>query len=189
MKLPKSGKVLLNALPLVAIMVVGCLAWQRSQADILTANQAISAPTTHHQVDRVLDGDTIVLDNGEKVRLCGIDAPESSQKLGSESTANLKRLIDAAGGKVIIAEHDRDRYGRIVGEVFAPVPNSQEEKLLNYEQVRAGLAYEYPQYSAKCMNGSVLGDGERLARSERRGVWKNGGDQSPWDYRKQQRGG
>ncbi|MBW4444370.1 MAG: thermonuclease family protein [Plectolyngbya sp. WJT66-NPBG17] len=181
-------KALLNALPVVAIVVVGCLVWQRSQSSQAASSKVISAPTTHHQVARVSDGDTIVLENGDKVRFCGIDALESSQKLGSESTANLKRLIDMAEGKVIVAEHERDRYGRIVGEVFAPVPNSQEEKLLNYEQVRAGFAYEYKQYSGKCMNGFVLGDGEKLARSERRGVWKNGGNQRPWDYRRQQRG-
>ena len=124
---------------------------------------------------------------GRKVRFCGIDAPESSQPLGSESTANLKKLIDAAGGEVIVAEHDRDRYGRIVAEVFTSVPNSQEEKLLNYEQVRAGLAYEYKQYSGKCMNGSVLRNGEKLAQSERKGVWNGGNYQKPWDYRKQKR--
>jgi micrococcal nuclease len=183
MKLLKSGKAILNTLPLMAIAVFGFLAWQKSQ--VSTPNRRILASTTHHQVKRVIDGDTIVLENGESVRFCGVDAPEKSQKFGAESTANLKRLIDAADGKVIVADHGRDRYQRIVGEVFAPVPRSQEEKLLDYEQVRAGLAYEYKQYSGKCMNGSVLADAEKLARLERKGIWSDSDDQRPWDYRKQ----
>lgn len=191
MKLPKSGRATLNALPLMAIAILGFLAWQKYQAN--APEGVISASTTHHQVQRVKDGDTIVLDTGEEVRFCGIDAPETpktdqpGQPLGEESKANLQRLIDEAGGKVIVADYGRDRYRRIVGEVFAPVPNSQEEKLLNYEQVRAGFAYEYKQYSGKCLNGSVLGDAEKLAKSERRGIWKNGDSQHPWNYRREQR--
>lgn len=191
MKLPKSGKAMLNALPLMAIAILGFLAWQKSQ--VSSPEGRILASTTHHQVQRVKDGDTIVLDNGQEVRFCGIDAPETAkqnqpgQPFGEESKANLQRLVNAAGGKVIVADHGRDRYQRIIAEVFAPVPNSQEEKLLDYEQVRAGLAYEYKQYSGKCMNGSFLGDAEKLARLEGKGVWSGSDYQRPWDYRKKQR--
>lgn len=176
---------MLNALPLMAIAILGFLAWQKSQ--VSSPEGRILASTTHHQVKRVIDGDTIVLENGESVRFCGVDAPEKSQQFGAEATENLKRLVNAADRKVIIADHGRDRYQRIIGEVFAPVPNSEEEKLLDYEQVRAGLAYEYKQYSGKCMNGSFLGDAEKLARLERKGVWKDESAQRPWDYRKHQR--
>ena len=66
MKLPKLEKATLNALPLVAIVGVACLAYQRSQSSQAAQSKAISAPTTYHQVQRVTDGDTIVLENGEK---------------------------------------------------------------------------------------------------------------------------
>jgi micrococcal nuclease len=52
----------------------------------------------------------------------------------------------AADGTVLVMENDRDKYGRIVGEVFTEVPNSEEEKFLNAEQVRSGLAYQYKKY-------------------------------------------
>lgn len=171
-------KALFNFLPIIAIATAGFLLWQRSQAGTLNERKVISAPTTHHQVAQVIDGETIVLENGEKVLFCGIKAPKNGQKLEPESTANLKRLIDTARGKVIVAEHERDRDGHIIGEVFAPMPNSQEEKLLNYEQVRSGFAYESEQ-SEECLNGLMLGDAEELAKSERRSVWKSRDDQRP----------
>lgn len=147
------------------------VAWSRSQADTPQEKQAISAPTTHHQIYRVIDGSTIELENGEEVTLCGVDASED-KKLKREATQNLQKLIDAAGGKVIVAEHDRDQHDRIVGEVFVPIPNSQEEKLLNYEQVRAGLLDEDKQTSNQCLNGAVLADARSLAQAERKGIWQ-----------------
>lgn len=197
MKLLKSGKVLLNALPLFAIAVIlGGIAHQKYQSDAalpdydnpstamamsLRASPSISQ---YHSVKRVADGDTIVLNNGEKVRLCGIDAPESSQPLGAESTANLKRLIDAAGGKVIVTEMERDRYGRIIGEVF--VKRANDEALLNIEQLQLGMAYLYERYAKNCMNGSLFPDAESRAKAKKRGVWK-GNYQRPWDFRRQNR--
>ncbi|MBD1859985.1 MULTISPECIES: thermonuclease family protein [Leptolyngbya] len=197
MKLLKSGKVLLNALPLFAIAVIlGGIAHQKYQSDAAlpdydnpSAPMAMSlraspSMSQYHSVKRVSDGDTIVLNNGEKVRLCGIDAPESSQPLGAESTANLKRLIDAAGGKVIVTEMERDRYGRIIGEVF--VKRANDEALLNIEQLQSGMAYLYERYAKNCMNGSLFPDAESRAKAKKRGVWK-GNYQRPWDFRRQNR--
>ena len=191
---------LLNLLPVVAIVGVGFIAWQRYQG-----SQAASRPdyesstataqsqptgqlpqTTKHQVKRVTDGDTITLDNGDKIRFCGIDAPEKAQPLGAESKANLQKLIDAAGGTVLVMEGERDRYGRIVGEVFTKVSGSEEEKYLNGEQVRSGLAYHYKQYSNSCVNHDVIATSEERAIAEKKGVW-SGSYQKPWDFRRANR--
>ena len=197
---------LLNLLPVVAIVGVGFIAWQRYQG-----SQAASRPdyesstaadpsrptgqapqTTRHQVKRVTDGDTIVLDNGDKIRFCGIDAPETQhgnkpgQPLGEESKANLQKLIDAAGGTVLVMGNERDRYDRIVAEIFTKVAGSEEEKYLNGEQVRSGLAYDYKQYSKSCLNHDVIETSEERAKAEKKGVW-SGSYQKPWDFRKVQR--
>ncbi len=160
-------------LPAVAISGIGLFAWAQLRLEVPTEKQAISAPTTHHQIYRVIDGSTIELENGEIVELCGVDALQKDQKLKAEAVKNLQKLIAAASGKVIVAEHDRDSRDRIVGEIFVPVPNSEEEKLLNYEQVRVGLGYENKQTSSRCLNGAVLGDAQRLAELEHKGVWQN----------------
>lgn len=142
---------------------------------------------TQWEVVKVSDGDTITVRQGQlqaKVRFCGIDAPESKQPLGQESKANLQRLVNEVGGKVSIVEIERDRYGRIVGEVYSS--KNGGEKLLNEEQLSSGNAYLYAQYVGKCPNKIALRNAEAIAKSKKLGVW-GGNYQKPWDYRRQQR--
>jgi endonuclease YncB( thermonuclease family) len=146
----------------------------------------------------VADGDTISVrtETGqkEKIRFCGIDAPEvthgkkTGQPFGQEAREKLRSLIARAGNQVIISPAERDRYGRTVAEVFVSAKNPQqpeEELFLNYELVRAGLAYHYAQYSDRCPNGKdVLVEAENEAKSQHLGVW-SGNYQRPWDFRHQ----
>ncbi|MGB7251946.1 MAG: thermonuclease family protein, partial [Phormidesmis sp.] len=69
----------------------------------------------------VYDGDTFRVsdDNQEiKVRLCGIDAPEKDQALGTESRDHLRSLIARGSGRIILVPTDTDQYGRTVAEAF-----------------------------------------------------------------------
>lgn len=145
------------------------------------------------QVIRVSDGDTIAVRQGQremKIRFCGIDAPETKhgkqpgQPLGLESKANLQKLVNEVGGKVSVIEVERDRYGRMVAEVFSS--KNGVEKNFNEEQLSSGNAYIYAQYVGKCPNKIAFGNAERIAQSTKLGVW-SGSYQKPWDYRKQQR--
>lgn len=69
----------------------------------------------------VIDGDTVevipVIGKSERVRLLGIDAPESQQEYGSESTAELSQCVNNA--IVTIEWTERDRYDRLLGKVIA----------------------------------------------------------------------
>lgn len=184
------GKRWLNGLPLVvAIALLGGWAWlqmpdyDNPDTARATAPKNLGQSEVYEAVE-VLDGDTIKLPNGQKVRLCGIDAPEKEQPLGPESTANLQRLVDAAGGAVMVQENARDRYGRIVGEVFTQ--QGGQEQHLNAEQLMGGMAYVYPQYIAGCDNGDVMKDTEKMAQEGRKGVWA-GNYQRPWEYRQAKR--
>lgn len=135
------------------------------------------------EVIRVTDGDTIVVRSGgqeERVRFCGIDAPEKAQPMGDQATAYLQQLIDQAGGNVLISETDRDRYGRMVGEVFTV--NVDSEKMLQEEMLLAGMAYVYPQYVGSCPNGSPMEMAEAIAQEQKTGVWA-GNYQQPWEFR------
>lgn len=145
------------------------------------------------QVVRVSDGDTIAVRQDQremKIRFCGIDAPETKhgkqpgQSLGLESKANLQKLVNEVGGKVSVIEVERDRYGRMVGEVFSS--KNGVEKFLNEEQLSSGNAYLYKQYANKCPNHLALEKAEAIAQSKKLGVW-SGNYQKPWEYRKQQR--
>lgn len=184
-------------IPLCVLIVVASLFWQHWQQQQAIARPDYEQPvayapkptgkapnTMSAQVEKVTDGDTLQLSNGQKVRLCGIDAPEKDQPLGPESTANLQRLVDAAGGAVMVQENDLDRYGRIVGEVFTQ--QGGQEQHLNSEQLMVGMAYVYPQYIAGCDNADVMKDAEKMAQEGRQGVWA-GSYQRPWEYRRAKR--
>jgi endonuclease YncB( thermonuclease family) len=122
------------------------------------------------------------------LRLCGITAPELSQPAGNDAREKLRSLVSAAGNQVIVVPSERDRNGLLLAEVFVSAgKGTEEEKLLNYEMVQAGMAGHYKEYSDRCPNGSeILADAEKEAQSKRLGVW-SGENQKPWDFRKAQR--
>ena len=94
-------------------------------------------PRETYLVTRVVDGDTIVIENGDSVRLLGIDTPERGQECYKEATARLKELILK---KDIIVERDiedKDRYKRSLRHIF------YNGTFINEVLVREGYAYLY----------------------------------------------
>ena len=85
------------------------------------------------KVDRVVDGDTIVLMDKTRVRLHGIDTPERDQPYGKQATTALDGLIKT---KVFVEEKDTDRYGRLVGVLY-----TAEGLNVNLEMVCGGHAW------------------------------------------------
>ena len=58
-----------------------------------TAENAVPANAVEHRVQRIVDGDTVYMRDGTKVRLHGIDTPERDQPYGKQATRNLDKLI------------------------------------------------------------------------------------------------
>jgi micrococcal nuclease len=196
-------KALLNLLPAVALLIgAGNLAyqqWQQIQAarpnydnpaatqphGTVNGAEEIEVPQSETwQVVRVTDGDTLVAERKgkqEKIRFCGIDAPEQAQPLGDQATAYLQGLVDQAQGKITIVPVERDRYGRMVAEVFVL---GNEEKFVQTEMLQSGMAYIYPQYVNRCWNNLSMKAAEVIGQEQKAGVWA-GDYQRPWDYRKQ----
>ena len=145
-------------------------------AALLIVALAGGASAVDLRVIRVSDGDTFTgLDSENrqvKVRLHGIDAPESKQPFSNVSKKALSDLI--AGKTVSVEEVDRDRYGRTVGRVTIG------RKLVNAEMVRAGLAWRYTTYDRRNEFGAIEAD----ARRQRRGLWADAAPVAPWEWRK-----
>lgn len=125
----------------------------------------------------IIDGDTIDVLNADKtttrIRFNGIDCPETGQPFGK----NAKEFInDMIGGKSVrFVEHDKDRYGRTIGDVYS------ESTLVNLELVCAGLAWHYVQYAP---DDKALAAAEAEARKAKRGLWSDARHVAPWDWRK-----
>jgi endonuclease YncB( thermonuclease family) len=133
----------------------------------------------------VSDGDTItLLDAGNrqhKIRLDGIDAPESRQAFGARSKQSLSDLV--FGQTVTVTSTKTDRYGRTVGNVAI---NGQDAGLI---QVERGMAWFYRQYAGDLSNDRALAydRAEGRARADRRGLWIERSPVEPWEYRAEAR--
>jgi micrococcal nuclease len=140
---------------------------------------AASANEWSARVVGISDGDTITVLKGPrqqvKLRLFGIDCPESAQAFGSRAKQLTSEL--AAGKIVKVIVKDRDRYGRTVAEVMLP-----DGRSLNRELVRAGLAWHYVEFAR---HDKELAELEREARLAKRGLWSERHPIPPWDYRAQ----
>ena len=127
------------------------------------------------KVIRVLDGDTIEVLQDKKpvrIRLANIDAPEKKQDYGRWSTDMMKSLV--AGKTVTVTYFQRDRYGRILGQVYAP-----DGMNVNQFMVRVGAAWVYEQYNTD----PVLPVLQNEARQQKRGLWSDADPVPPWIWR------
>lgn len=131
------------------------------------------------KVVKVTDGDTITVldaDNVQhKIRLEGIDAPEAKQAFGTRSRQTLGGKI--AEKEVLIRWEEKDRYQRILGDVYLG------DRHINREMVLDGMAWHFKQYSTS----KKLAEAETEARDARRGLWVDKAPVPPWEFRKQQR--
>lgn len=128
----------------------------------------------------VTDGDTIgVMRDGNevRVRLYGIDCPESGQDYGSRAK---QYTSEAAFGKdVRVVVRDMDRYGRTVGDVYLP-----DGSYLNASLISAGMAWWYKEYAPKDVK---LQRRHLEALTRKVGLWADPSPIPPWDYRKGKR--
>ncbi len=97
-----------------------------------------STTTAGLTVARVIDGDTVELSNGEKVRLLGIDTPERNEPLYAEARGLLTRLALHHPARVDQTGRLRDRYGRLLGYLYV-----DDTLLTNRVMLDSGLAYLY----------------------------------------------
>ena len=126
------------------------------------------------QVNRVTDGDTIVLMDRTRVRLHGIDAPERDQPYGPTATAVLESMV---AGSVYLVEVDVDPYGRLVGQLY----HSKEGYDINASMVCAGHAWWYERYAP---DSQMLDDCQVEAQQAPKGLWEDEDPTPPLEWRR-----
>jgi micrococcal nuclease len=134
------------------------------------------------QVYKISDGDTIKATCGGqnvRVRLYGIDTPETAQRYGLEATQYTKQAV--LGKTVDIRVIDTDRYGRSVAMVM------QDDLNLNEMLVRNGYAWVYGRYCKESFCSDFKNQ-EKQARQQRIGLWSDNRPTAPWDYRRATKG-
>ena len=143
-------------------------------------------------VTKVSDGDTIHvqdrLGTKVKVRLYGIDAPETEkrnrktgrvskqgQPFGEEASESLTAKVYRRPVKIEVI--DMDRYKRAVSIVW------QGNRNVNAALVREGLAWAYREYLDRPYASEYL-QAEEGARKGKRGLWQQPNPQPPWEFRR-----
>lgn len=129
------------------------------------------------EVAKVVDGDTIELSTGQKVRYIGIDTPETKhpqkgvQCFGREASARNKELVE---GKHILMERDiseTDRYGRLLRYIYLPNPQATQEALfVNEYLVEQGFAQALT-YPPDVKYNQIMLDAQKRAQAAKTGLW------------------
>ena len=135
------------------------------------------------RVVRVADGDTITVlapatgTTGVpsvaelKIRLNGIDAPESHQAFGQKSRERLAHYV--SGKDVAVKWKSEDKYGRILGTVWLGSTD------INLQMLRDGFAWHYKRFDSN----PVYAAAESEARAARRGLWSDSNPIPPEQFR------
>jgi micrococcal nuclease len=128
-------------------------------------------PVQYHAVKWVYDGDTILLQNGEKVRYLGINAPEIDHEGGkSEFMASSARDLNAGlvlGARIRLDydQEKRDHYGRLLAYVFL-----EDGRMVNTLLLESGLSHvlmNTPNLKHKALFLST----QRSAIEKKVGIW------------------
>jgi endonuclease YncB( thermonuclease family) len=129
---------------------------------------------TPARLAKVVDGDTLALADGSRLRLIGVNAPEMRGSDGTpeagavEATRFVRKFLGSGHIGVVLGADRRDRYGRTLAHVYRADGESLEAALL-----AAGLALQVT-VPPNLGQLACLGDTERGARAARAGLWRSG---------------
>jgi len=125
---------------------------------------------TEATVIKVVDGDTVILDDGTTVRYLGIDTPEISvpvtpiECFGPEATAKNRELVEGKQVKLIRDLKNKDKYGRILRYVYV------NDQFINVELVAGGYARTLTVYPNVSYSREFI-SAEHHAQKSKIGLW------------------
>jgi len=153
---------------LLVLLIVALLRWWSPQVPPAPPE---SLDEGLYRVERVVDGDTLELASGHRVRLIGADTPETVkpehpvEPWGPEATEFTRQFV--AGGEVRLQFDGprTDKYGRVLAYVWVG------DRMLNEELLRAGLARAKTHYTYSPEVKRRFRRAEAEAQSAGRGIW------------------
>ena len=119
-----------------------------------------------HTVRKVIDGDTLRLVSGEKVRLIGVNAPEREESLGPMGIKCLKDILGGQKVRLEVGVEPRDKYGRLQAHLY-----TKKGVYVNAELLRRGCA-KLKVIGANVSNIYELVKAQEEARRAQVGLWR-----------------
>ena len=115
-------------------------------------------------VTRVIDGDTIEIEGGHRVRYIGINTPERGKPYYGEALNANRNLVEGKKVRLEKDVEDKDKYGRLLRYVWV------DNTMVNAELIRLGYAYSYS-YPPNVKHQMHLLQLEKEAREHKQGLW------------------
>ena len=136
-------------------------------------NQAATIETRHTGiVERVVDGDTVIVSGLGSVRLIGVDTPETVhpnglvEAFGYEASTFLRELVLHQQVRIEYDIQRKDRYNRTLAYLYL-----QDGRFVNAAIVREGFGHAYTQFPFRYLD--EFRQLEREAREQKRGLWRD----------------
>jgi endonuclease YncB( thermonuclease family) len=140
---------------ILALLITGLIASNTYIAHTLSSK---TAEKENVMVSRVIDGDTLVLEDGRHLRLLNINAPEKDSPLSAKATAFLKALENKS---VEIEITGMDKYNRYLARIYNP-------EYINLELVSLGLASKFLVQEEEL---KTFSEAEKRAIDKSLGIW------------------
>lgn len=160
-----------RAVGILALLLFAALqAWRGCSRD---ARFPAPLDEGHYQVRRVVDGDTLLMRDGKRVRLVGVDTPETVKEntpvepWGPEATRFTREFVAAGEVRLQFDRERTDRFGRYLAYVWVG------ERMLNEELLRAGLARWERHFDYNSSMKSRFRRAQQDAQQARRGLWSD----------------
>ena len=158
----------------VLLLAIAARVWDQAQQPLPPPD---ALPEGEYQVERVVDGDTLLLANGARVRLQGVDTREVFERGGTgkrldppepwgpEASEFTKKFIGDDRVRLQFDKERQDKFKRYLAYVWVG------DKMLNEELLRTGLAEHTPWYNYAKSKKDRFDDAEQEAKRQRRGIW------------------
>jgi micrococcal nuclease len=174
--------------PVKILFLLGLLTAAALEAALITGREALVGISEQSResrneipdkrlVIRVIDGDTIVVSPNEKVRLIGVDTPETVhpnkavQCFGKDAKEFTRGMVERRTIRLLLdesnaARNHKDRYGRTLAYVYF-----DDGTMLNAALIRRGYAHAYTRFPFRHI--VEFREMERAARSQAVGLWSS----------------
>jgi len=151
---------------IISLLAFGLISCQSTDK----ASQIPNDGHTYYEVERVVDGDTIVVEEIGKIRLIGLDTPETVdprkpvEYFGKEASQFLTRLVLHEKVRLEYEQNKLDKYKRTLAYVYMA-----DGTFVNAEIIKQGYGFAYTKFPFKHMEQfRAL---EKTARETQRGLW------------------
>lgn len=162
-----------NIFILILIFVFGIIIYfstKDAAGYLKTVNFSLPKITDEYVVKRVVDGDTIELSNGQKVRYIGINTPETDDPrkpiecFGLEAKEKNKALVEGKVARLEKDTSDKDVYGRLLRYIYI------DNIMINDLLVKEGFA-NAATYPPDVKFANQFLESEKYARENKLGLW------------------